>query len=130
LRNHSSDYYGETLEARGYYNHFNGRRYLSLYNNNGTWIGYINENGTKLAEGAQGNYQNYGEYVTINKDNYNIWQNFNWEQRSHSSEYYGETLEARRYYNHFNGARYLSLYDNTGEWIGYINENATRLSDS
>ncbi|AYW50604.1 hypothetical protein C7H83_09090 [Tetragenococcus halophilus] len=129
-RNHSSDYYGQTLEARGYYNHFNGTRYLSLYDNAGTWVGYMNENGTNLSNGQQGNYKRYGQHVTISKDNYSIWQNFNWKKKHDSADYYGQTLEARGYYDHFNGSRFLSLYDNTGTWVGYINESGTNLSDT
>jgi len=128
-RNHSSNYYGQTLEARGYYNHFNGSRYLSLYDNGGTWVGYMNENGTKIGNGEQGSYQGYGEKVLINKDNYSIWQNFNWKKKHDSADYYRQTLEARGYYNHFNGSRFLSLYNDDGSWIGYINENATELSN-
>jgi len=128
-RNHSSDYYGQTLEARGYYNHFNGNRYLSLYDNTGSWVGYINENGTKLSNGAQGNYKKYGKYVKISKDNYSIWQNFNWKKKHDSADYYGQTLEARGYYDHFNGSRFLSLYDSSGNWVGYMNENGTTINN-
>ncbi|MGX7197291.1 GH25 family lysozyme [Enterococcus olivae] len=128
-RNHSSDYNGMTLEARGYYNHFNGDRYLSLYDNKGAWLGYINENATRLGNNAGGAYHSYGKYVTMVSPNYTMWQSFNWQKRNHSSDYNGMTLEAKGYYNHFNGDRYLSLYDNKGAWLGYINENATRLGN-
>ncbi|WP_061840497.1 hypothetical protein [Tetragenococcus halophilus] len=128
MKNNSADYYGQTLEARGYYDHSNGSRYLSLYDSSGTWVGYINESGTAINNKPQGDYQSYGEYVTISKDNYSIWQNFNWKQKHASADYYGQTLEARGYYDHFNGSRYLSLYDRNGSWVGYINESGTNLS--
>lgn len=128
-RNHSSDYKGQTLQARGYYEHFNGSRYLSLYDSKGKWVGYIDEAGTKVANNRGGVYQSYGKYVKIKSKNYDIWQDFNWKKRSHSSKYYGQTLQARGYYHHFNGARYLSLYDTKGKWVGYINETGTELTN-
>lgn len=122
-----SNYKNQTLHARGYYNHFNGSRYLSLYDNNGKWVGYINEKGTTLAKGKQGVYQKYGEYVTV-KGNYKIWGNFAWSKSISGSKYKNKTLQAKGVYNHFNGSRYLSLYDSKGKWVGYINENGTQLA--
>nr|MBO0464294.1 glycosyl hydrolase family 25 [Enterococcus sp. DIV2402] len=129
-RDHSSNYQGEVLQARGYYNHFNGARYLTVYDNQGKWIGYINEVATKLSPNKIGNHRNYGKYVTIKANNYTIWGSFNWEKRDHSSNYQGKVLQARGYYDHFNGERYLTVYDNQGKWIGYINETGVEISDS
>src|SRR5699024_11172743 len=117
-RNKSVDYYGKSLQARGYYDHYNGSRYLSVYDNKGYWVGYINEKGTELSNGKVGFYQPYGKYVTVQKNNYDLWQNFNWKSRNHSSKYVGKTLQARGYYDHYNGNRYLSVYDNKGYWVG------------
>jgi hypothetical protein len=130
-RSHSSKYTGKVLQARGYYDHFNGSRYLSLYDQAGKWVGYINASGTKLSDnGGGGKYHAYNKYVTIQSPNYDIWQNFNWDKRSHSSKYTGKVLQARGYYEHFNGSRYLSLYDQAGKWVGYINASGTKLSDN
>ena len=116
------------LQARGYYDHFNGTRYLTVYDKNGKWVGYINATATKLSSnGGGGKYHAYNKYVTIQSGNYDIWQNFDWQKRSHSSKYQRKTVLARGYYDHFNGARYLSLYENNGHWIGYINETGTKL---
>jgi GH25 family lysozyme M1 (1,4-beta-N-acetylmuramidase) len=128
-RSHSSKYTGKVLQARGYYEHFNGSRYLSLYDQAGKWVGYINASGTKLSDnGGGGKYHAYNKYVTIQSPNYDIWQNFNWDKRTHSSKYKGKTVLAKGYYDHFNGARYLSLYETNGHWIGYINETGTSLT--
>jgi GH25 family lysozyme M1 (1,4-beta-N-acetylmuramidase) len=127
-RSHSSKYTGKVLQARGYYEHFNGSRYLSLYDQAGKWVGYINASGTKLSDnGGGGKYHAYNKYVTIQSPNYDIWQNFNWDKRTHSSKYKGKTVLAKGYYDHFNGARYLSLYETNGHWIGYINETGAKL---
>jgi predicted heme/steroid binding protein len=130
-RSHSSNYQGQLLQARGYYDHSNGTRYLSLYDKAGKWIGYMDASGAKLSDnGGGGKYHAYNKYVTIQSPNYDIWQNFNWDKRSHSSKYTGKVLQARGYYEHFNGSRYLSLYDQAGKWVGYINASGTKLSDN
>jgi hypothetical protein len=77
--------------------------------------------------GGGGKYHAYNKYVTIQSPNYDIWQNFNWDKRTHSSKYKGKTVLAKGYYDHFNGARYLSLYETNGHWIGYINETGAKL---
>lgn len=128
-RNHSSNYHNQVLEARGYYDHFNGSRYLSLYDSKGTWVGYINQTGTKTTKDPHSGYKSYGKFVTISSKNYDIWQKFSWKKRNHSSSYHGQTLEARGYYDHFNGSRYLSLYDSKGSWVGYINQTGTKLAN-
>nr|HPJ00526.1 hypothetical protein [Enterococcus sp.] len=128
-RSHSANYHGQLLQARGYYDHFNGARYLTVYDKNGKWIGYINATATKLSSnGGGGKYHAYNKYVTIQSPNYAIWQNFNWDKRTHSSKYKGKTVLAKGYYDHFNGERYLSLYETNGYWIGYINETGTSLT--
>ena len=119
----------QTFEARGIYHHFNGSRYLSLYDNKGKWLGYINEWGTSLGSGSQGPYQKYGEYVSI-KGNYDIWEGFDWKKSKLGSTYKNQIFEAKGVYHHFNGSRYLSLYDSKGKWIGYINEVGTSISNS
>ncbi|EOT80783.1 hypothetical protein [Enterococcus saccharolyticus] len=130
-RSHSANYHGQLLQARGYYDHFNGARYLTVYDKNGKWIGYINATATKLSSnGGGGKYRAYNKYVTIQSPNYDIWQNFDWQKRSHSANYHGQLLQARGYYDHFNGARYLTVYDKNGKWIGYINATATKLSSN
>ncbi|WP_414841928.1 GH25 family lysozyme [Enterococcus saccharolyticus] len=130
-RSHSANYQGQLLQARGYYDHFNGTRYLTIYDKNGKWIGYINATATKLSSnGGGGKYRAYNKYVTIQSPNYDIWQNFDWQKRSHSANYHGQLLQARGYYDHFNGTRYLTIYDKNGKWVGYINATATKLSSN
>ena len=122
----ASQYKNQTFQAKGIYYHFNGSRYLSLYNNQGKWMGYINEQGTSLAKGQQGVYRNYGRYISV-VGNYDFWQNFNWSSRVHSSKYQGQTFLAKGIYYHFNGSRYLSVYDNKGNWLGYLNTAGAKV---
>lgn len=127
-KNISSTYYNQTLQAKGRYNHFNGSTYYSLYSNNGTWLGYINATGVKVGAGKQGAYQSYGKYVTIKSNSYAIWRNFGWSSKA-SGSFAGKTYLAKGIYNHFNGSKYLSLYDNQGKWVGYINASGTKVGN-
>jgi hypothetical protein len=126
-KNKSSNFYGQTLQVKVYYNHFNGSTYSSLYDNKGTWLGYINANGTKEASNAAGINQSYHKKITFTQ-NFPLWQNFSWKQKSTvTNAMKGQTFEARYVYRHFNGSNYLSIYDNKGTWLGYVNESATKV---
>ncbi|MEG0550559.1 MAG: DUF4430 domain-containing protein, partial [Vagococcus sp.] len=128
-RNFSGDLLNQTFQARGRYKHMNGATYYSLYNDKGEWQGYINANATKVADGKQGAYISDGRYVTISKGNYDIWSNFNWKKRNSSKNVLNETFQVRGRYEHMNGATYYSLYNNKGEWQGYINANAAKVAN-
>lgn len=127
--NDTKNVYGKTYQARGKYNHFNGSTYLSLYDNTGKWQGYVNEKASKVGGGRQGAYQDYGKFVTITSRNYETYQNFSWTKLNETKNIYGKTYHAKGKYNHFNGSTYLSLYDNTGKWFGYVNEKATQTGN-
>lgn len=62
---------GKVYNAKVYYDHKNGAKYYSLYNNNGTWAGYVNANAVKILSGITLNKD-----VTISKENYTLWNNF------------------------------------------------------
>lgn len=124
----SGQYRTQTLQARGKYNHFNGSTYLSLYSNSGTWLGYINANGVKVAPGRQGVHHRYGKNVTLRASGYPVWNGFSWKKSVPSKNYKNQTFLARGFYNHFNGSRYLSIYDSKGKWLGYINEKGVRIA--
>lgn len=121
--------YGKKFEARGRYEHINGSTYLSLYDNQGKWAGYLNANATSTLKGPQGNYVSDGRYVSISKKNYNIWQNFNFNQSNlNTNDVYEKTYLAKGKYEHFNGSTYVSLYDSKDNWLGYLNESAVTVA--
>ncbi|MFC6346361.1 hypothetical protein [Vagococcus carniphilus] len=113
----------QVFSAQGRYQHFNGSTYYSLYDNKGTWYGYLNASATKKTN-PQGAYISDGRYVQITK-NYELWQNFNWKKKGNGASYYNQGLQARGRYQHFNGNTYYSLFNDKGAWLGYINANAT-----
>lgn len=122
---------GQTVKVTGKYRHFNGSTYYSLYDKNNKWLGYINATGVKLSSNAQGTYQNYGKYVTLTKKNFTIWGNFSWtSKKNNTTTLAGKTYLAKGKYAHANGAVYLSLYDKSGKWIGYLNANAATVANN
>lgn len=125
----SAAYAGKTVKIKGRYEHYNGSRYYSLYDSKGKWLGYMNATGLKATKNPQGTYQNYGKYVTITKNNYTIWGNFNWKVKKNSTtKVAGQTFLAKGKYGHYNGSTYYSLYNNKGKWVGYLNAKAASVA--
>lgn len=124
--NKSSKVYEQTFLAKGKYQHKNGATYYSLYDSKDNWLGYINSGATSLTE-PQGKALSFNKKVTIVKNDYTVWTDFNWTKRYESAEKLNQTFDARVKYNHYNGASYYSLYDSNGKWQGYINSNGTKL---
>ena len=82
--------------------------------------------GAKVEASNQGPYIKDGSIVQINKQNYEIWQNFNWKLKNNTNNVYNKTFEVRGRYQHKNGQTYYSLYDRKGNWQGYLNSKATK----
>lgn len=119
---------GTMYNVQAYYTHPNGQKYLSLYDKNNVWQGYVNEAATEYTS-QFGEYKDYQKYVTINKTGYHIWQDKYFKKSNLiSDDVYQKTYKAKGYYDLFDGSRYLSLYDNSDQWIGYIRETATKLA--
>jgi N-acetylmuramoyl-L-alanine amidase CwlA len=127
-RGKTSDYANRTLEAKLSYNNVNGSSYYSVYDNNGKWLGYANIAAFSKVS-AQGKYISLNKYVTLTKSGYTIWGDFSWNKEIGSSSYLlNQTYLAKGEYKHFNGSTYLSIYDNSGKWLGYVNQNVGKLA--
>lgn len=119
---------GRTLLVKRIYFHANGQTYYSLYNNKQQWIGYVNAKNTQKTTHLQGVGQNYQETVRIKNIKTPIYQDFTWKTKKTKPILSNTQYEVRRLYYHYNGNRYLSLYDQKGRWLGYIPEkNTTRV---
>lgn len=112
----------KTLKSKGYYLDFDGTRYEVLVDRNGAQQGIVKTSALKDTN-AGGIYQSAKKYVTFVKNNSPIYNNFALSVRSKTNTYYLKTYEARGFYLHFNGTKYLTIYDNKGKWIGYVPEN-------
>ncbi|PAB02048.1 hypothetical protein [Enterococcus canintestini] len=129
VRSKTNTYYLKTYEARGFYLHFNGTKYLTIYDNKGKWIGYVPENFVKTGNGKGGIYQSSNRYITFTSANYAMYSNFNFKKLRTTKGLYKKTYQARGYYEHFNGARYYTVYDNKGKWLGYVNAASAKTGN-
>lgn len=126
VKSKSADIFEKTYVVKGKYEHKNGQVYYSLYDSKDNWIGYIDSRGTRLTE-KQGEVVTMNKYVTLKKKGYTVWSDFDWLKRYESDEKVGQQFIAKAKYTHFNGATYYSLYDNEGNWHGYVNQAAVTL---
>lgn len=129
LRNKTTTYYLKTYDARGFYLHFNGKKYYTIYDNKGKWIGYVPENFVKTGNGKGGIYQSSNRYITFTNANYWMYSNFDFKKLRTTKTLYKKTYQARGYYEHFNGARYYTVYDNKGKWLGYVNAASAKTGN-
>lgn len=129
VRQNTSSIINKTFQVTGRYEHMNGATYYSLYDVNNKWFGYINKNAVKEGDGRQGAFISSNDFASITKGNYDIWQNFNWKKKKTSASVLNQTFQIKGYYQHMNGAIYYSLYDNKGNWQGYINSTGATISD-
>lgn len=122
----SDKLYHKTYLAKGYYNLSDGRRYMSLYDHNKKWVGYVRSSAVKTAKTAGGIAFNTDKKVKVTKKDYRIWKDLNFKQKKGTTNsYYKKTLYVKPHYNHFNQNVYYSLYTKeNGKWIGYVNKNA------
>lgn len=125
VRANTNDYMGKTFQARGRYEHRNGRTYYTIYDNNGNWHGYIDSANTRDVGAPQGAYISDGSYVKVISNGYSMYSNFSWSYKDSTKNHVGKVYQARGRYEHFNGFTYYSLYDDKGRWLGYVNAGAT-----
>lgn len=120
--------YQKTFRVKGWYQHYNGKRYYSLYDEDGKWQGYINASGAKLSDKRCGSYISYGKPVTITREGYTLWGDIDHfeKKKGSSTDMIGDRYLAKGVYYHINGATYYSLYNNKDKWVGYVNANACR----
>ncbi len=119
----------KTYQAKGRYEHRNGKTYYSIYDDKGNWKGYIDAADTKVAAGKQGVYLSDGRYVTVVKKGYNTWSNFSWNQKLSNNQILNKTYQAKGRYVHANGSTYYSLYDDKGNWKGYLSAGAVKVGN-
>ncbi|MGX7289101.1 C39 family peptidase [Enterococcus devriesei] len=124
--NSTKNLYQRTYRVTGWYRHFNGSKYLSVYDNKGTWQGYLNEGATQVINGQGGKWNGTNQYITVTKNDWTIWKDFNFNSGSSTKNLYQRTYRVTGWYRHFNGSKYLSIYDNKGTWQGYLNEEGTK----
>lgn len=118
-----------TVLVKYQYKHKNGSTYYSIYSNYGTWLGYVNRDAVKLADGKQGIAKKSEKIIQVTNTNYPVHQNFSWKKKMDSKQLKNKPLTVKYFYDHINGSTYYSLYDNKGSWQGYINKKGVKEVD-
>lgn len=114
----------QVYQAKGYYRHFDGNVYYSLYNAGGTWQGYVAENLVSQVSSAQGRWHAEDLVVKVTSGNYDVYHNFNWQKKATGSSVLGKVFNVRGFYKPTDGQTYYSLYDHQGVWQGYLDARA------
>ena len=120
----TKDVFEQTFLAKGKYEHLNGSTYYSLYNSQDVWQGYINASAVTTSKGKKGVPSPYNQYVTIQKDTYQMYENFNWVRLGTTKDQLNKTFLGTDRYRHFNGQSYIGLNDGQGNFQGYVNQKA------
>ncbi|WP_314581009.1 hypothetical protein, partial [Enterococcus gilvus] len=112
----------KTFNVKEWYYHFNGKKYYTLYDDKETFKGFVEEISIRKANNIGGIGQATTQYITVIQSNGTIWDDFQFINGKTTKEMYQRTYRVTEYFNHFNGSKYLSVYDNKGNWQGYLNE--------
>gem|GEM_PF-5516959 len=124
VRGKTKSMINKTYHLQGWYYHVNGNKYCSLYDNNNKWQGYVNEAAVTIASNRGGIWHGTNEYVTVTKDYYQTYNDFNFNMRGKTKSMINKTYHLQGWHYHVNGNKYYSLYDNNNKWQGYVNELA------
>ncbi len=114
-----------TYHVTGEYHALSGAQYVSVYDAQGKWHGYVNTLATKAAAGPQGAWLADTHYLKI-VHAYSLWQSF---FGRHTSAKLGLTYHTAGKYRHLNGTIYYSVYDAADRWLGYLNAAAAKIID-
>lgn len=86
-------HYQKNYFAQGKYNHFNGSTYLSLYDSQMKWIGYLN---SEAAAVKQSTYTEVSKTVMVNRENKSIdtlpWGQSGYSKLASSPQYLGKVV--------------------------------------
>lgn len=111
---------GIIFHSTGKYYHQNGSTYLSLYDNNGKWVGYINQKAVTETT-INGKWQSAKGYVTFSDDSVNAYHDLkNTTVLTSASALSGHTYKVTGKYVGFDGTVQYSVYTMAGKWLGYV----------
>lgn len=115
-----SQAYLETLHATGKYYHVNGSTYLSLYNNQGKWQGYINQKAVKNT-GKQGAWRATSGYTTFTSSATALTSSVEGTAvKTSAKTLAGNTYKITGMYHTYEGKAIYSVYSNKNAWLGYV----------
>lgn len=125
----STAYYQRTYRSKAIYNLSTGEVYLSLYDKNDKWVGYIDQRDVQVAPGSQGIWFEASGYVTLINSRNRVYENLSGKVNKNSQIFVGKTYRVAGKYHLFNDAWFYTIYDVNGHWIGYVNAQETTKID-
>ncbi|CAM3960061.1 C40 family peptidase [Catellicoccus marimammalium] len=133
----AQDHVNEIYHVKGHYNNFNGYTYLSLYDSNDKWFGYVNRLDCLEVSSVLNDHHSYKKYGTIINTGFNIYKDTMLKKAiSSTNKYLNKTVYIRGYYDAYDNHRYMSIFeedksdlDDGLKWIGYVDSDALKLSD-
>ncbi|MDU6523641.1 MAG: hypothetical protein E6540_06700, partial [Enterococcus sp.] len=111
----------QTLKIVGFYNHYNGTKFYLLKNSDNQPASIVEAKALQKTTNQGGKWNGTNQYITVTKNDWTIWKDFNFNSGSSTKNLYQRTYRVTGWYRHFNGSKYLSVYDNKGTWQGYLN---------
>lgn len=119
------DLHGKTFQVKKVYD-AQGTQYYSLFDNKNEWVGCVKADDATRVKNSWGLKWNKEAYVSIVKDNYNMYDNQSWNSPYNTKAFKDKTVKMTGYYNHFNGSTYYSLSNGQDQWLGYVNGDAIK----
>jgi uncharacterized protein YvpB len=124
----SAELYHRTFQSRGKYVHINGSTYLSLYDSQGKWWGYINKNAADRANDAKGVWFSASGHTSFANRNINTYSDLGQTIKTQGAQLFEHTYRITGAYHAFDGMTWYSLYTNKKVWIGYVRANDIQLT--
>ena len=119
-----------TYKVTGAFRGYSGKLQYSVYTLKNQWLGYVDASDTKLTSNAQGQWIAKSGYFTTTVKGKTMWNSFAYRDGKSTSNYFQQTYKINGGYYHSNGAKYYSLYNNAGKWMGYVNASDGSESDN
>ncbi|WP_390409642.1 L,D-transpeptidase [Lacticaseibacillus jixiensis] len=125
----AADVYQRTYHSTARYHHANGSTYLALADANGKFMGYINQRAVSVAQGSQGVWLKANAYTTFSNANLAAYADFGLTQvKTSGAALSGQVVKISGMYRRFDGTLVYSLYNNRGQWLGYVNAAQIKLT--
>src|SRR5699024_1874516 len=100
-------------------------RYFLLADKKENVLGYVNETGVAVKTSPAGIFHQEESYIVTPTQNFHWLKDFEGNAQLSSRLDQGRTYQSRGYYQHYDGEKYLSIFSNKGEWLGFIKESNT-----
>ena len=104
-------------------------RYFLLADKKEKILGYVSEDGVALKNSPAGVFHQEEKYIVTPNKKFHWFNDFEGNSKLSNKLEEGKTYQSRGYYQHYDGQKYLSIFSNKGEWLGFIKENVTKPAE-